>query len=947
VKRSSIATLVQSIKLRITPKIIAKIITAIPISRISSKMGLPLFFLSFNDLSQYHSNILFISCYLRIYLNTAKVKEKAANSKNFFYKNHFILVYKRICGYLDRLKIKKLETIITLLILLIALSGISLVGRGSTVLDYTHPKCSSIISQSLIFNYTSTPHTQEFNVSLPLLELNTLNSITLFFDTSGYATSSEGVSVSFISDFFEVEFIIKRLFQDGSLHNLSQAFTCTDQYSGPLNLTIICEGQTSYSYQTGCFTIHSSTEISPVEVPQISDTVSFLPSIPNWLDFYGSFSSIVKKSVNAAFYCSADVEKINLTLSFITNDFSAYERYYEIRRDNILILSEGFSPEETMLKSFIIPVSEGLNIIDIDFFVGMCVDIIKISKIEIMACSFSYSNLLPENTFDWCVSENQILNHVFDLLTFKPFNTEQEQILDISLCYGYYGLFNSPIIYELYSGQKKISSGSIDTTAFTATDQLLELTTYTTTYSDTLTLLVEGETEDIGLFYLLDACLIEIDTILHLSENQSLERVFVDETTYSVPFEGVLTLTYFDVFYVDSYYLNCNVSLFVELVNENEEALELFEIDFKFGNMYQVFEETIVYQTIFNEEEAMYLPRGYYKSELTLTVYSSDLFITVKQAKYDLNSTKAESLIIDPPGIPSITDENVSLNVMSKKVVMSVFAWLDAIALIGFIRHFQIYTRNKKKMKARNDAYTVKVENDIVQVESYFGINIDKLQRYSLIILSIIYIISKYFVFNKLFEIFDSIAKQSTESIELAYLGNISFNIYAISNFASILLVFIVMINSSTSIYYKFIANLGRYACKPLIVVVPTTGILTQYFIGKNIQTNESLWILSNFIVLFLVFLVFIIFVRISNENAKLSNSTYITLDTNKLLEKEDELESNDLTEINNTKHGNYKQLSDKPRTSKKVVCCFCDAEFYIEENDSQELCTNCGKSNL
>ncbi len=831
--------------------------------------------------------------------------------------------------------------------MLIVLSSIILVGRGSSVFDYNHPEYSSLISQPLIFNYTSTPHTQEFNIFLPSLELNFLNSITLFFDTSGYATSSEGVSVSFISDFFEVEFIIERLFQDGFLYNLSQAFTCLDTYSGPINLTIICEGQTSSYLQTGSFTIYTSTEISPVEVPHLNDTVSFLPSIPSWLDFRGSIAIIEKRCVDTAFYCSADIEKINLTLSFITNDFSAYERYFEIRRNNILILTENFSPEETNAKSFIIPVSEGLNVIDIDFFVNLCLDIIRISEIEIMGCSFSYSNLLPENTFDWCVSENQILDHVFDLLAFKPFNTEQEQILDISLCYGYYGLFNSPIIYELYSGQKKISSGEIDTTAFTATDQLLELTTYTTTYSDTLTLLVEGETEDIGLFYLLDACLIEIDTILHLSENQSLERVFVDEKTYSVPSEGVLTLTYFDVFYIDSYYLNCNVSLFIELANEYEEALELVEIAFKFSNMYQIFEETIAYQPIFNEEESMYLPRGYYKSELTLTVYSDDLFITVKQAKYDLNSTKAESFIIEPPDFPSIIDENVSLNVISKKAVMSVFAWLDFITLIGFIRHFQIYTRNKKKMKARNDAYIVKVENDIVQVESYFGINIDKLQRYSLIILSTIYIVSKYLVFNKLYEIFDSIAKQSTESIELAYLGNISFNIYAISNFASIFLVFIVMINSSTSIYYKFIANLGRCACKPLIVVVPTTGILTQVFIGKNIQPNESLWVVSNFIVLFLVFSVFMIFVRMSNENAKLSNSTYITLATNKLIAKEDELESNEDSEIKSAKYSNDRQLSRKQKTSKKIVCCFCDAEFSIDEDDSREMCTNCGKSNL
>ena len=831
--------------------------------------------------------------------------------------------------------------------MLIALSGISLVGSGSTVIDYTPQEHSSLISQPLIFNYTSPLSTQEFNIYLPFLELNLLNSITLFFDTSGSMAIGEGISVSFISDFFDVEFIIERLYQDGSLYNLSQAFTCSDQYSGPLNLTIVCEGQTSSYIQTGSLTIYSSTEISSVEVPNINDTASFLPSIPSWLDFRGSIAIIEKRSIATAFYCSVDVEKINLTLTFITNDFSAYERYFEIRRNNILMLTENFSPEETTANSFIIPVSEGLNIIDIDFFVDLCMDIIKISEVEIMACSFNYDSFIPENTYDWCVSESQILDHVFDLSSFKPSNTEQEQILDISLCYGYYGSFNSPILYELNSGQKKISSGEIDTTLFSKTDQLLDLATYTTTYSDTLTLLVNGESDDIGIFYLLDTCTIEIDTILYFSDNQSLERVLVEETTYSVPIEGVLTLTYFDVFYIDSYYLDCNVSLFVELVNEDEEALELVEIEFRFGNMYQVFEETITYQLIFNEEESINLPRGYYKSELILTVYSDDLFITVKHAKYDLNSTKAESFIIEPPDIPSIVDDNISLNVISKKAVMSVFAWLDAITLIGFIRHFQIYTRNKKRMKAKDGSYTVKVENDKVQVESFFGINIDKLQRYSLIILSLTFILLKYFVFNELFEIFDQISLQGQESLELVVLGNVSFNIYAISNFAAIFLVFVVMINSSTSIYYKLIANLGKYACLPLIFVIPTTGILTQYFIEKNIQSNESLWIVSNFIVLFLVFVSFVIFVRMSNEKAKLSNSTHITFDTSKLVAKEEDLDSKELNKIERKENRTDKLFMGNSETRKKIVCCFCDAEFSLEENDSREMCTNCGKSNL
>ena len=57
----SIEVVDQSIKLKITPKIIAKIRIAIPIRRISSNIGLPLFFDNFRFFRYWNMNIVFSS----------------------------------------------------------------------------------------------------------------------------------------------------------------------------------------------------------------------------------------------------------------------------------------------------------------------------------------------------------------------------------------------------------------------------------------------------------------------------------------------------------------------------------------------------------------------------------------------------------------------------------------------------------------------------------------------------------------------------------------------------------------------------------------------------------------------------------------------------------------------------------------------------------------------
>ena len=73
-----------------------------------------------------------------------------------------------------------------------------------------------------------------------------------------------------------------------------------EQYSGSLNLSLICQGQTSLSYQTGSLTIYGYSEISPVEVPNLTENSDSLPSTPYWLSFSGSSTSIEKRRITTA-----------------------------------------------------------------------------------------------------------------------------------------------------------------------------------------------------------------------------------------------------------------------------------------------------------------------------------------------------------------------------------------------------------------------------------------------------------------------------------------------------------------------------------------------------------------------------------------------------------------------------------------------------------------------
>ena len=128
-------------------------------------------------------------------------------------------------------------------------------------------------------------------------------------------------------------------FQDGEEHNLTKAFEYPNNYSGPLNISITCEGK-SYSGFSGSLRILSTSFIVPIEVPTISKSQTDLVSTPDWLFFKGSSFSTVNESVKTAFYNTNEDCKLNISLFFILSDISVYTKFLELKLNGNIIVDD-------------------------------------------------------------------------------------------------------------------------------------------------------------------------------------------------------------------------------------------------------------------------------------------------------------------------------------------------------------------------------------------------------------------------------------------------------------------------------------------------------------------------------------------------------------------------------------------------------------------------------
>ncbi len=551
---------------------------------------------------------------------------------------------------------------------------------------------SSSLGQDIVFNYNYTSNKEFFIVELPSLELNNFNSLTLFFTVYGYSSSSGSLKVTFIFNETEIVFNIDQVFQDAFEYNLSQIFTFPEHFNGAMNVTIICEGHTSYSYQSGSLHISSLTKVEVITPPTLFENSSYLPIIPYWLKFKGSTNSKVTRSIQTYFYVLKGYEKLNSSLSFVSNDFTAFSKYIEIEVNGEIVLCYDFQENKKSVETFLLPVIIGLNSLSVHFSLEYGLGVVLISDIQLFGNVLCFQDILPDDVYDWVSWESSYFEHSFNLSPFKPTAVISDQVLHFTLEYVFFGAAVSPFIqFELKSGMNIIHSGEISEDE-QFLQNTLEIDSFTTTYHDDLIFRISGTAETAGMFYILNSSKLEIEPVPQLRDNTSIVRELVSEESYVTPDDDSLVVIFSDIFYVDSTYLRFNTTLSFNLFDEEYSAVNQIDVQMRFDH-YNVIDATFNNEKVFHETTQISLLRGFYDVKVTLSILGNGLTVFLHNLEYSLSSLENSQSNTDPFDNPSYTnpftnssiDDKVNLLLAPKrKVILGIEYGLDCFAIVVF-----------------------------------------------------------------------------------------------------------------------------------------------------------------------------------------------------------------------------------------------------------------------
>ncbi len=426
-----------------------------------------------------------------------------------------------------KIRLKKISPFILVLVVVV-LSSYVLSGKSIQNKEFNEAKTSSSINQELVYEYNSTSTMKEFEIVFSHLELNYLNKISLIFVTSGHV--SHNLKVTFIINDTSVEFGIDHAFQDNADHTIEKGLKYSNIYSGPMNITIICEGKLDFPIFSGTITIYSSTNLEPVSIPNIENSLVSLPLVPNSFMFGGS----VKENVMSAFFIDTEDERCNVSLSFFSNDFTAVDRLIEVEINSEILKIEEFYNNGLNSFNFLLPVISGLNFVDFHFTISYCIDLVLINNIQLSGYTYSLMKYIPENAADYHHWEGNSLSHTFDLSSLKPSSINSSQILRIRIDYGYIGSIVYPAIdYSISIGSENLFVGQININEQTNSSHSIEFVKNTTSYFSPLVMSISGSAEGEGIFFILNTSKVEAEDI-PMSEDDLLN---IDIPTIDIPFD--------------------------------------------------------------------------------------------------------------------------------------------------------------------------------------------------------------------------------------------------------------------------------------------------------------------------------------------------------------------------------------------------------------------------
>jgi hypothetical protein len=775
-----------------------------------------------------------------------------------------------------RSKIKlSLIVIITCLILLSCKSSF-------THTDITN---QNIISSSyfpvIVFNYNSTYTKQIFTVELQL-ELDSFNILTLFFLTSGYKTNGEGIKVTFIIEQTEIIFTIEKLFQDNLNHNLTQLFSFPEAFAGKKNITVICEAQTSYFYQSGALQITSQTTIEKI-LPQIlTETPSSLPIFPDWIRFRGSTVSTIRKGVTTIFNNSHDFDKLNFSLSFLANDFSAYKQYFEIEINNLIVNTKNFEENLQISESFLSDINSGLNLINFYFSVEMCIDEIQLSRIHLTINGINSQDILPDNVFDWYEWENNEFEHSFDLFALKPQVSYQEQIVEIQINYGCIGSLILPAIqYDIDVGTRTVDSGEIE-----ENQQINCPQTITTkfSFSDTnepFIFRIQGSAVGLGYFYILNTSFIIIEALPELQEQDILERRVSETVNHATPPSNPLVLSFIDFFKSTPNYHHFNISLSFSLTNEFESAIRQIHVLMKF-DFRIIFDKQISFEKLIELQEQQALYSQVYKVTIILTLYGDGNKITLINLKYSLfSSSNSSDNPISFPENPASEPINPS-----KSLMLIEYGIILLFVTVLLTQHFQ----RKRIVDITTETFTqtevgiMGVISKLLALPRKWWLKAkESMFRLYLLPSSICYIVWKTNTLYKIIAELNSIANNSFLQPQLTVLGKWGFYSFFLCSSASNLVLLSALYLTFVSTFYvdlfKFSKSLG---VSTLFIHIPSSILVLLYIVSNSFKI-KTFGIIILYVLFLNIIVTLILFGRTKNKQTETVKSSFFKVNVSRI----------------------------------------------------------------
>ena len=432
----------------------------------------------------------------------------------------------------------------------------------------------SNLPNHLIFNFNDTYQEKTFNLHLTDVNLRSFNSLLLFFQVDGYSLP-EGLNVTFIINTIQIQFIISKFFQDNLVHDLTETFTYPTSFSGAMDITVICAGQSTANSE-GTLTILYSSRIEPVDPPSIYDTSLYIPFIQDWLVMQGEPYSFIERSVSTAFYYYNDTIFLNLTLSFVTNCYEAGAELVSVYLNDRIVEEAWFNENSSHCINILYKPNIGLNILTLDFSTYYFNDMIMIAEITAIGFPTTFS---PESgyldLFQW---EQGGFNYTYDISGLKPERYNAEQVLHISLEYSCIGTKVSPSIsYQFFSGAKNIGGGQISYTNQLIEHNILEFHAYTTEFHQNLYFNIQGSALGVGQLILFYNSTIEttpIDAVDDevLTRNLDIERPVSAES-------AVATFSYYDVFEKRDSHTHVELAINFELLASYEYPFDNLRVD--------------------------------------------------------------------------------------------------------------------------------------------------------------------------------------------------------------------------------------------------------------------------------------------------------------------------------------------------------------------------------